>query len=312
MGQAKLELVRKGSEPLIQVFVHGFLNGSKLNRDGLVRDIRAARPAGRTYLYHWPSGANLLELPSYIFKQAVAEHLGATKLRKHICQIPGARDVPINLIGHSLGARLIHWALAENDWSGYRLQHVVMMGSAASRDDSDWGDCARKLSGTLINAHSANDQILRRLRPHDAAGIKALSRRPQIRNVDTSLGHTQYWENLEWVLQRCLGDEYQQHDISELEHDVACPYCDTEYALQPGAYICARGCGLTFEVDARGRAYFLENTVVCGQRRCGAEQSLYITAPDHAYGCADCEAVIWERGRKIPPARQRTRVDASL
>lgn len=313
MGKAKLELVRKGPEPLIQVFVHGFMNGSELSRDKLLRHIRAARPAGRTYLYHWPSGSNFLDgLAGFVSRQSLAEQLGSSQLRRHICQIPGVRELPTNLIGHSLGARLIHWALAENDWTGYQLQHVVMMGSAASRNDSDWGDCADKLSGKLVNAYSPSDVWLKG-KPFDtAAGLAPLPRHPKLRNVNTSLWHTNYWPSLEWVLQRCLGDEFQQHDISELEHNVGCPYCDVEYALQPGAYVCTRGCGLVFEVDTRGRAYFLENTVVCGRRSCGAEQSLYITAPDHAYSCADCEAVIWERGMKIPPARQMTRVEADL
>ncbi len=308
MGHHRLHLIRRGPEPLIQVFVHGLCNGTLDHRDALIEDIRAARPAGRVYLFHWNSGNELTSLPLFTLKQSLAQELGIA-FRRHVAKVPGARELPMTFIGHSLGARLLHWALAHHEWRSYRLANVVLMGSAASRYDDDWHDCANEVSGKLVNAWSSDDSVLRLKMLDWAAGLGPLPRHPNIKSFDTKLGHGDYWPNLEWVLQRALGAGFEQHSREELEHEVECPYCGQEYRLLPDLYLCDPGnggCGLHFEVDARGRTYYLTNHIRCGERGCGTHQSLFVDDPEYVYHCGECDGVLWERGKRIPAARQLT------
>lgn len=305
MSRAGLSLISDSGDPLIQIFVHGFLNGRNDHFNDLYDQILAARPAGRVYLFHWPSGSmGLLSVPSFIAKQQLAESYGAS-FRKHVAKVSGARSLPMNLIGHSLGARLIHWALAHYEWKSYKLQNVVMMGSAAGHDDGDWADCAAEVSGLLVNAWSNSDAILPLKRFDPPAGLGPLPvRHPRIRNFNTRLGHLDYWDNLEWVMHRALGSEFAQFEASK---DAVCPFCGEENELEPGRYYCdyrRGGCGMYYEVGDDGVSRPVENHIRCATRGCG-----WIGVVDHwgyQFTCDECDQMIWEPGMRIPPGRQHT------
>lgn len=306
MADASLSLVREGDEPLIQVFVHGFLNGANGNYNELYDQLLAARPAGRVYLFHWPSGSlGPFSAPTFPWKQRDAEEYGK-RLRVHLGKVPGARALPLNLIGHSLGARLIHWALAHYDWSSYNLQNVVLMGSAASREDDDWRQCADAVRGTLVNAWSDADWILKAKLFDSPAGLKRLRvRHPSIRNVKTSLGHLDYWDNLEWVLQRSLRDRFHQYKKDAIASE--CPFCGLRDELEPGRYRCdfrRGGCGMYYEVSDDGCTYPVENRIRCRERGCGCVAVVDVAT--HTLVCPDCGAVLWQSGARIPPGRQLT------
>lgn len=308
MPDASLSLVREGEEPLIQIFVHGFLNGGNRHYNELYDQILAARPAGRVYLFHWPSGSlGPVGIPSFPIKQQVAQEYGE-KLRKYVAKVSGARELPMTLVGHSLGARLIHWALAHHDWSSYKLRNVVLMGSAASRDDDDWADCAEEVSGKLVNAWSDADWVLKAKVFDRPAGLAPLPvRHPKIRNVNTGLGHLKYWDNLEWVLQRTLRDEFHQYDARV---QAECPFCGAQDELEPGFYRCdyrADGCGMFYEVGEDGYSYPAENRIRCPERGCGCVAIVDRTT--HALTCPDCGAVVWAQGMRIPPGRQVSEIE---
>lgn len=96
---------------------------------------------------------------NFKFFESKAEQLGR-RLLVHLSKIPYAREYAINLIGYSLGARAIHYALAIHDWSRYRLQDVILLGGAADANDDDWPACAEKLRGKIYNAWSPIDHTL--------------------------------------------------------------------------------------------------------------------------------------------------------
>jgi hypothetical protein len=150
-----------------------------------------------------------------------AADLGRT-LKTHIAKIPHAREYPINLIGHSLGARVIHWALYANDWSDYRLKDCVLLGGAADGDDNDWPDCVREISGKIYNAYSRSDHALALKLFERTCGRFGINwTHSRIVNRMYSLGHCEYWENLEYVLTH-LWKGFRQTKTSLL----ACPECE--------------------------------------------------------------------------------------
>ncbi len=208
-------------------------------------------------------------------------------------------------VGHSLGARLIHYALEHYDWTPYHLQNVVMMGSAASATDDDWPRCADKVSGKLVNAWSKVDGYLSAKPLDKPAGLNPLPfRHPKIRNVHTGLWHTNYWPSLEWVLQRSLGADFQQH-AAEIE--AACPFCESKNALDPDLGVCVYrrgGCGMHYTVADDGHCYPVTNELRCPTRGCGCIG--LVEDGTHALSCPDCGSTLWEPGMRVPPSRQRT------
>lgn len=293
--------MRAGDEPLIQIFVHGFLNGTTGAYNKIHSHILAARPAGRVYLFHWPSG-HFFD-PNFFMKQQLAAQLGQTLLR-HVRGVSGAREWPMNLIGHSLGARLIHYALEHYDWTPYHLENVVLMGSAATGDDDDWTRCADKVSGRLVHAWSAHDKIIKAPWAGKAGSDRLPVRHSKIRNLNTGLGHMDYWPSLEWVLQRSLGADFHQHSA---QVPATCPFCLEENDLDPDRYECVfrrGGCGMYYEVAHNGFCYPVTNKLRCPNRACGCIG--LVEGTTHVLCCPDCGDTLWEPGMRVPPSRQCT------
>ncbi|MEO0532031.1 MAG: DUF726 domain-containing protein [Planctomycetota bacterium] len=74
-------------------------------------------------------------------------------------RVAGGR--PINLIAHSLGARVVHHCLAEADLAGLLLRDVVLLAGAADLKSDNWPECVARLDGRLYNGYSHKDRILK-------------------------------------------------------------------------------------------------------------------------------------------------------
>jgi hypothetical protein len=316
-----------GPEKEINVFVHGFgYVGRRDQLETLTTKILSARPAGRVYLLFWYPGnwktprwvlaagrlalrgggpislpvALVGELPSRanLFKywESKAEDLGRN-LKRHLSKIPHARRYPINLIGHSLGARVIHWALAANDWSDYKLQDCVLLGGAANAEDEDWPDCLDEITGKIHVAYSDQDRWLQ-LKPDLEYSIGRhgiLWRHPRIINRKYKLGHLDYWNKLEYILERlwkgfhqaekpllacpeCEGTGMVTCEECDDDYEVPCEGCDADGTLDCGdcdgkGYVACEECDDNGEVpcqDCKG-----SGAVMCGY--CGGE------------GCGHCD-----------------------
>jgi hypothetical protein len=123
----------------------------------------ASRAAARTFL--WPASvlesASIIDSPWAIAKNRAekAALLLAEDLRE---RYHGNR--PVTLIGFSLGARLIFYALeklaeAEDKAKGI-VDHVILMGGAYSADNQRWEKVRNIVSGRLVNAYSSKDWVL--------------------------------------------------------------------------------------------------------------------------------------------------------
>ncbi|MBB3209454.1 hypothetical protein FHS27_005294 [Rhodopirellula rubra] len=75
-----------------------------------------------------------------------------------LSQIPGIRNRPLYLYGHSLGTVVARAALETMDDDKFRIEDVVLMGGMASR--RGWESVAERFTGRLINMYSPLDRIL--------------------------------------------------------------------------------------------------------------------------------------------------------
>lgn len=326
---AKLVPLSIGPEKHITVVVHGYgVVKSEQQFERIAQPILAARPAGRVYLMYWQSGN--IRMPPWVlaaataariariststailgpaavagevlmqiwdFKkhEAMAEELGQ-RFKRHLSRIPFARDYPVNLIGYSLGARVIHYALAFNDWNNYKLKDCVLLAGAADAEDEDWPECAEKLSGKIYNAYSEKDGILK-VKPDFRLAIGRhgiLWRHPQIVNRKYQLGHFDYMPEFEYLLQRLWsGFEQSPQALPEQQAEVACPYCHVGLNVQIGREVTCPDCGLYFEFDGKD-VWLIENLIVCPGRRCGYVGKI-LPEPGYLYECPECGATMLE------------------
>lgn len=100
----------------------------------------------------------LHEAAQFKLMERRAEQVGRD-LPSLISEIADGR--PVNLIGHSLGARVVHQALRGAGAADLTIDDVVLLAGAADLDAPDWERCLRGIHGRLYNVYSHRDRILR-------------------------------------------------------------------------------------------------------------------------------------------------------
>ncbi|CEH17408.1 Uncharacterized conserved protein [Ceraceosorus bombacis] len=110
---------------------------------------------------------------------------------------------PVTLVGFSLGARSIFYALTElakNKRFGV-VQDVFIIGAPVTASDAQWKEARSVVSGRFVNAFSRTDWILGYLFRATTGGIRSIAglhpveRVPDVENVDVTTtvpGHLQY------------------------------------------------------------------------------------------------------------------------
>jgi len=240
---AKLtRVINSDKDDRINIFIHGYKSAPSSEQVKQLKNlIREIQPSGSTYLLLWQSGSWLLTAmvpairwwqrltgPAKIFNpmslvidgiltsameagqfkyyENRSEQLGR-QLKQHISRIPNAMKRPINLIGHSLGARVIHTTLSHSDWSKYKLNDCVFLAGAADLEIDDWPKCLEQIQGQLHNGYSKHDDTLP-LVP-DSRKRVGMNPMPDIiidgenKVVNTDCGkvkHTDYWNQLSSIL----------------------------------------------------------------------------------------------------------------
>lgn len=273
------------------IFIHGFLGVLNDSDHHSLQEIIAYNaPKGDSYLLRWnagtlsdvllfssivtatvgstlsPLGAIFLGFGStqkaidwayhfYRTKEALAEKVGKNLFRELGKYFYKSNIDQINLIGHSLGARALHYALSQSQSSHWKINDVVMMGSAAHGFDEDWEDCANAINGKIYNVWSKRDWVLNGLQyieenfydlggdpPIHLAGLHKINtnhRRIVNKGIHT-LGHTDYWNNLETVFNR-VWDKYEAIGVY-------CPHCDDYYFNEGDGVFECRDCGEVYNV----------------------------------------------------------------
>ena len=119
---------------------------------------------------------------------------------------------PVNLIGYSLGARVIYTCLktlAARRAFGL-VESVVMIGAPTPSDTSHWRVMRSVVSGRLVNVYSENDYVLGFLYrtssiQYGIAGLQKVEGLPGVENVDVSesvSGHLRYRYLVGHILQK--------------------------------------------------------------------------------------------------------------
>jgi hypothetical protein len=141
--------------------------------------------------------------------QAKAEILGEHILLQEIksfFKLDDFPDIKINLIGHSLGCRMILTALQKNKELAQKLkiENVIFLAGATPKD-IDWWEIVSAINGDVYNFYSNTDFVL--IAKPDSE--KSIGRYPitdpkaplhRIKNYQTSTPHWSYWEELENLL----------------------------------------------------------------------------------------------------------------
>jgi hypothetical protein len=124
--------------------------------------------------------------------------------------------VPIVLAGHSLGARVVYYALASLARSEQhpRIQDAILLGGAVSRKTEHWTGVGTSVTGRIVNCHSSKDRVLGTLYTaatifqSDPVGLgPILGAGDNIHNVDLSDvvgGHNEYKPRLRDMAARLM------------------------------------------------------------------------------------------------------------
>lgn len=226
----------------VNVFIHGYRS---MTTDGEVekakRRIVATGVAGESYLLRWMAGrwsesatvaglrtayrvgratrllspwalladagvVGVHEVAQFKRMERRAEQVGAG-LAEQIAAVAGGR--PVNLIGHSLGGRVVHHGLASVAAEQLRVHDVVLLAAAADLDAADWPACVARVRGRVYNIYSRKDRVLwmtpdfrRRVgaRPMPPFRIEG---EPRVVNQHAEgIGHVQHWTHLAELLPR--------------------------------------------------------------------------------------------------------------
>lgn len=171
---------------------------------------RATRFAGEAL--RWPAmllhAADLIDNPWSIAKDR-AEKAGVLLGEALMQNAQGGR--PVSLIGYSLGARVIFFALehlAMKKAAGL-VDHAILLGAAAPADPTRWNHASSVVAGRLVNGFSTSDWVLGLLYrsaafTNDVAGLRAIDSEA-VESIDlTTLapGHTHYFPIPTEVLRR--------------------------------------------------------------------------------------------------------------
>ncbi|TWT94745.1 hypothetical protein Pla108_35940 [Botrimarina colliarenosi] len=228
--------------PRVNIFVHGYRSMvSPADVEAARLRVQQTGVAGESYLLRWMAGRwsdsatvaglraaykatrfryaltpwallvdagviGLHEAAQFKVMERKAEVVGR-RLPALVAEIAEGR--PVNFIGHSLGARVIHHALAHAHSADLTIDDVVLLAGAADLNAEDWERCVRQLRGKLYNAYSPRDRILR-MTPDVRRRVGSRPMAPVVIDGEEKLvnitcpevAHVAHWTRLPELLQR--------------------------------------------------------------------------------------------------------------
>lgn len=166
--------------------------------------------------------------------EAAGKILADILSRRHL----GVR--PITLVGFSLGARVIFYALCElaKKKAFGVVQNVYMFGAPVTASDKTWKEARSVVAGRFVNGFSSTDWILGYLFRATSGGLRSIAglhpveRVPEVENIDVTTsvpGHLQYRAFMPLVLSE-VGFRVTQDWFDEPEDLSKIP--DREVVLQ--------------------------------------------------------------------------------
>lgn len=148
------------------VFVTGFRTKKcylSEHHKSWVHSLRASGWRGAIYHFWWDSGTSKLplqEIENWQRHKRRARCAGEMYLEKMV--VYKVKESSVTLVGHSLGARVIFFAM--RSWyaqSSHKLKNVYLLGGAVPTG-RDWKLAVSKVKGNIFNLYNSNDPVLNR------------------------------------------------------------------------------------------------------------------------------------------------------
>ena len=217
----------------LNIFIHGYSAiVNEASEHNIIRNINQAT-VPKSLLYLWSSGSLVKHFTSsqqvldvliglqnttiltvkkteelfmhFKENQSKAEIIGSSCLLQDLSKLLETHKASypkINLIGHSLGARMICSAIKENQELSQKLNihNVVFLGGAAPIQ-TDWEDITDHIQGNVYNFYSKTDIVLM-LKPDTEKNLGRYEiptqehTKHRIHNVQVKYHHWDYWDNL--------------------------------------------------------------------------------------------------------------------
>ncbi|XP_066527438.1 transmembrane and coiled-coil domain-containing protein 4 isoform X2 [Hoplias malabaricus] len=161
----------------------------------------------------WP--ASLLAVASVIDNPWGVCLSRSAEVGKHLAQVLRSRQQgkrPVNLIGFSLGARVIYFCLEElsNDQGSEGIvEDVVLLGAPVDGSEKTWDRLSRVVAGKIVNGYCRGDWLLGFLYRSSSVQLSVAGLQPinsstrRIINVDLSSvvkGHLDYMRQMDTIL----------------------------------------------------------------------------------------------------------------
>ncbi|QQK71237.1 DUF726 domain-containing protein [Pectobacterium versatile] len=137
----------------------------------------------------------------------------------------GVEYKELNFFGHSLGARMIIEAMLKlpNDFNSLKIKNIVFMGGARSLNKDECQRILESISGSIFNIYSDGDSVLQFIKPDLE---KCIGRYPIVTQPDSAdrvknhafhwLGHIDYWDNLNGIINYLNLDHASSHSLIPL------------------------------------------------------------------------------------------------
>lgn len=305
----RLHLLQDDDEPFLTIFIHGYLAArtadDKFDQSWSISTLRLP---GKVYLLRWPSGTwsgfakgGPLHFEKY---QAHAEQIGR-RLPGMIRKILGSPRHQVDLVGHSLGGRIIHSALLHGGWNGIRLRNVMLMAAKtpAHREEGAWDQALAPIGGRLFNLYSQKDGVLSLPVIDELCAGETQLRlgAKRVVNIHTGLGHSDYWDELPALFRHSKMPRYRPSKTNSAP--AHCPTCEMTLIVKPDQKTECPACRSRFRYSYQDwRPYYDREHPEPLELACPrCSEGPLIVQGSAEYFCPDCHegSKVWRQGYRL-------------
>lgn len=203
MKNFSIEHLHTATLPAVRnvIFINGFLNETHADFTEWLASESALDATSNVYGVQWPSQsmADISEMMNALLQRKWGALLknpwhramkNAEKAGHALGAALSQMTLPVTLVGHSLGCRVIYYALRHTKCA---VDDVILLGGAVGNQSQDWENAARMVNGRIYNCHSMHDDVLKYSYRTSMAWLSApigyapiATQHPKIANIDCS------------------------------------------------------------------------------------------------------------------------------